>query len=366
MTFHKWRYYLLLSSIVSSLFSHTNGAQHSTENNATIEDLQLHQIVSIRESLLPQEMLESDVVELLQDTVLASDAELPARIAALALICERSQLPELDRCIESIQTLVVRWRGSKTLLQTDYSSIPVIVNNFLMNSVNWLWDRIEDHDSLFELYFQIYKTLGNRYSYIRLACCKQISDSPEDLATKQEYLVRFIRERTGNPAPKTFHKLVNEEIVERLRTIAFEEPVGPRGYNVGAIDLLAEYGDQQTADQLRKWASLRGFEKSAIERPGGYVWMIEGQHDPKILLQHIKSDEWINHQTRKWAVEKCIKVGVSTESIRAALLEHRKAAGRDNRLWNDLRRLKVFARNAGILDKDDLADVVEQNKRPTP
>ena len=93
--------------------------------------------------------------------------------------------------------------------------------------------------------------------------------------------------------------------------------------------------------------------------------MIESQHNPDILLDHIRSDQWVDHRTRLWAVEKAIALGVDRNKLRSALLDHARHASADTRLNADVARLGRLAADRGILKSGELSLAVGKQKGRT-
>ena len=198
------------------------------------------------------------------------------------------------------------------------------------------------------------------YGHIRAACFERIADSPAPLPVRQDYMLRVVKMLARDRCPQPFVSLVNADVLEPLRKIAFEGPLGPKGYNSAALELLAEYGDLQTVERVRGWATERGEDPSSLGRVGGYIWMIESQHKPSMLLDHIRSNQWVNHQTRPWALRRAIQLGVSHADLRGAILDHARGVDKDERLRTDIVVLKRIALENGVITADDLSGFDER------
>ena|GEM_PF-3628123 len=314
----------------------------------------LEAIAALRRSLRESETLDDEVAAALLAVVSDRDANTLVRKAALGLTCERASNEATGLVLQTVQALLERQRMVRDGNDSEFYSITPVLHEFVSTGASQLATRLESQAPLLDLFIAILSEPKIPHGHIRQPCFERIADNPAPLPVRQRYMLEVVKALAGNRAPPAFVGLINDDVVGSLRSIAFDGPLGSQGYNAAALDLLADYGDRETAERFRQWAGERGIDEAAVTRVGGYVWMIEAQHHPDMLLSHIRSDEWINHQTRPWALERAIRLGVDKGKLRTALLEHARRAEDDKRLHYDMARLREIALKNGIVDPSDL------------
>ena len=310
----------------------------------------LEAIEVLRESLSDRQSLDRGISAILLSIVRDTQSNARVRVVILNLLCERADRHSAEQIFGLMDSLIDRLRNVAGHHDPEFYALPALMVAFLEKGAKSLAIHLEDPARLLELYDDILKGPREQFNeWMRAHCFERIADNPAPLSVRQRYMLRLLERISGQRGPETFIPLVTDDIVPRLREIAFDGPVGRYGYNVAAVDLLAEHGDLETARRLRSLAKEQGFDSEIVTRVGGYVWMIESQHAPDMLLDHIRSAEWVDHQTRLWALKHAIALKVYRGELRAALLEHARHLSSDTRLQGDARRLKKLAVQRGIL-----------------
>lgn len=125
----------------------------------------------------------------------------------------------------------------------------------------------------------------------------------------------------GGLAPEGFFDLLDDSIIARVRDATFEGlEEGGEIANPVPFELLADYGDEETAERLRAWGHALGYTDKQIGRVGGFVWKVDAHHSPEMLLAYLRTDEWYDYASRLWALKKAIKLDVDRAVLRTALL----------------------------------------------
>ena len=175
-------------------------------------------------------------------------------------------------------------------------------------------------------------------------------------------MLRLVEGMANGPGPEAFRILVDADVTERLRRIAFEDTSRFYGYNAAAMGLLAEFGDLEAGRLIRVWALEHGYDEATVTRVGGYVWQIESQHKPDMLLDHIRRSEqpkidrdWVMlARHRLWALKKAIHLHVDRGELRSALLEHFRQVGSKRIVDSTEEALSNLAVESGIVKPEDL------------
>lgn len=204
--------------------------------------------------------------------------------------------------------------------------------------------------------------LGMLYSI-----ASRIADNPGALPLRQDSAYRLIESAPGRHASEPLFALMDAEFAERLRRILLVRTETGMRLNHGALDMLANYGDPDTARQLKEWIELqpnRGELWNRYGVVGAHIWMIEAQQNPPMLLDYLRSAEWIDYSSRLWALSKAVKLGIDKAEIRAAVLQHSTHVNEDDRLRPTMRHLKKLAIQEGALRPDDLPDVELPSEDP--
>jgi hypothetical protein len=260
--------------------------------------------------------------------------------------------------------LVDKLRNVRDHHDNEYYVLPALLRGFLEEDAQLLASRLEDPARLLDLYLDILGEPRERFNeWARPLCFDRIAENPAPLPIRQRYMLRILEEYAENYGPEAFVPLVTGEVVPRLREIAFNKPIGTKDYHASALYLLAEYGDLETARRLRERWKEQGVDEALINRAGGYVWMIESQHHPDMLLDHIRSGEWIDYNTRVWALRRAVALNLDKSKLRDALLEHAGRVDSDPRLRASVEELSKLAVQNGILKPGELLTAVEENSK---
>jgi len=288
--------------------------------------------------------------------LLAPESNSSLRREAVKVLFDLSEPGHFDEVLAAIDKLVARY---ETLSQgtNDWIAVSHIIRVFLESAPKRVM-TLQQTAQAFDLYVAVLKGGLAQWPNMRARCYSAIANCNADLHARQDCAIRAVRLAPTKSDLFAFQSLLDKRMVELLRSVAFSPPVYPvDGYNVAAVALLAEYGDLPTAIKLRQLGAQRGLNKDSVEAPGGYVWQIEGQHDPQIFVRFLRSHEWVDYESRVWALRKCIKLGVPQSELCAALEETRNAAAHDSRIKAELKYLKPVAQEAGILRPEDWPEV---------
>jgi hypothetical protein len=198
------------------------------------------------------------------------------------------------------------------------------LETFFREGAGHLALRIKNPRALLDLYVKIYEPKPLDW-FLWTSAGDRIADNPAPLAVRQEYMLRVLRKLPHSPVPATFDALFDERVAPALRDLAFEGWNGTTPGNQGAFGLLVECGDLETVKRLEQVYEDSPKVLEAQRAPGGAIWMIRAKHDPRLLLDHIRSTdpaslEWPS--SRLSALRLAIRHGVDRAAIREALLQH--------------------------------------------
>lgn len=169
----------------------------------------------------------------------------------------------------------------------------------------------------------------------------------------------------GGLAPEGFFDLLDDSIIARVRDATFEGlEEGGEIANPVPFELLADYGDEETAERLRAWGHALGYTDKQIGRVGGFVWKVDAHHSPEMLLAYLRTDEWYDYASRLWALKKAIKLDVDRAVLRTALLTHFSVVHTDDRLRPTAGALASLAIEQGILTASDVEGVDFSRETP--
>lgn len=193
---------------------------------------------------------------------------------------------------------------------------------------------------------------------VRAKAANQIAEGGAPLTVRQETMLAVLEQIPGGVAPEGFFELLDRSIIARIRDIAFEDlEHQDQLLHPVPFELLAHYGDKETAERLRAWGHARGYADEQISRVGGFVWKIDAHHSPEMLLAYLRTGEWYDYTSRLWALKKAIELDVDRAELRAALLTHFSVMDTDDRLRSTAGALAALAIEQGILTTSDVEGV---------
>ena len=146
-------------------------------------------------------------------------------------------------------------------------------------------------------------------------------------------------------------------MMDQLCEIAFQTTPKDKSPHMPAVDFLVELGDMASVPLLKERAAALGKMEQYTMTGDGMIWRIEAHHNPQMLLDFLRSDQWFGFNSRDWALEKAVAIGVPKEQIRSALIAH--AAHKDKNRWfkGELAGLKKQAIRLGVFHGDELPDI---------
>jgi len=315
----------------------------------------LQAISSLSQLLAAGARLGADVPRRLGSIVADPRAHGVVRVELIKLLCSHGSPEDAERVRVLITELIARLRALPDHHDPEYYALPGILQAFLEEGAQRLAPRLADPASLLDVYMNVLAGPRSRFNeWVQQPCFDRIVDNPAPLPVRQRYMLRVVETVSFYVYPEPFAKLVNQDVSAPLRKIAFEGAAGPNGYHPTAVALLAEYGDEETADRLMELGKQRGYLEADMTRVGGDVWRIRVHYDTQLLLDYIGSDQWIDWSTRAWAVQKALRLGVEKSKIREALLEYGSHASSNKRLGAEARDVLQIAVENGILMPGEL------------
>ncbi|HUU84880.1 MAG TPA: hypothetical protein VM243_15380 [Phycisphaerae bacterium] len=285
------------------------------------------------------------------------------RIATLDLLCRKVAPKRAANVAVSMRDLARRYsaeRQTGRMANTGREElflVPHLVRQFVASSVVELAQRLDDQSLLLDFYIEIVADPAFPYEDIRREAASRIADNPANKHVRKDYAYRAIRENPQWVAPGVFDELMDDAFADRLRPLLLTGEPGIRSFNYLALGLLSEYGDRDTARQLRQWIAAHEDPQEAARRVSEPLWKIDAQGNPQMLLDYIRSDKWDSYTRRVWALKTALRVGVPPEQIRMAILEHAPKALNHRGLKHSLQLLKREALLRGVLRPDDLPEV---------
>jgi hypothetical protein len=162
--------------------------------------------------------------------------------------------------------------------------------------------------------------------------------------------------------PVVFQMLSEESLppLRRILTTSSE-------FHFGAAAALAQLGDVTVVDYLqRRRKEFSPAASSGADQVGYFIWQIEVQQDTGSLVSFIASDADIAGKGRVWAILRTRQLGVRSNELRAAILEHARhvqprelvsASGEVHRYWPGLEEVKTTGVALGVMSETDLPHI---------
>lgn len=300
----------------------------------------------------------------LEQIVLDDEITTAARAIALKLPCEKAD----EKIASEIVSVITQWavdldQAQWTIEQgrdRRFSDKGLLLSKAVSDGLEGLLELSDDPRPILEL-FKIITTRSRCTRHTRDRCYQMMAHKrvPADLRTA--YAVEIIAHHTAHPSvSRDWLALMDRSFLPGLRKIV-RDSTDPEDFNYAAAAALADYGDSEILPDLKARRAALGTESPGLTRHlSDCIWRIEAQNPPRNLLEYIASDsQYLRIAIRMWTIRRALHLGVSKADIREAIL---KFAGRVEREPGPLMLLssiKKFARDLGILNSTDLADVPE-------
>lgn len=321
------------------------------------------------------------------------------RLAAFVAMCDngdRSQINSIAR------ELLPEWMSRVTKQQADFRSSRVAVPRLPAMFVSELFLRVarEPHkgwtDSPEHILTAIEHALagdalvlignGDGSSVRSFAdVLKAATHSPRQRSRVVEQV--FSRNPViGVGGDEQLIELLDDESIEKLRTLLVTHPSEPEKYPHATADALSHLGDEQSIAALRNTMDLysgmtsENLQISRFPRDSfvsGFrarIRRIELQHPPTRLLELVREPSdglWGATRDRLWAVRRATVLGVDKSLIRDAVLEYsgriisERINGRERKLvLGSLSHLKSECVAQGVLNPEDLPTVPDVQSYP--
>jgi hypothetical protein len=242
---------------------------------------------------------------------------------------------------------------------SEFYVLPGVLHVFLEEQARVVAARLENQTPLLELYLRILEGPQGTFFFMHQTCCARIVDNPADRRVRQRYMFQAVPHLVIGP-PEELFPLLDEQVMPELRRIAFAGAEETMGLHLPSLDLLVEYGDEETATLLTEHYRAQGKTEDTLHEPGGVLWKIRASRNPAMLLDQLRSADMSVQSVyaRVWSLGRAARLGVDKEVLRATLLEH---AGRlDLRVSRNrtaLARLKKTALETGVFHPDDLPEI---------
>lgn len=132
-------------------------------------------------------------------------------------------------------------------------------------------------------------------------------------------------------------------------------------FHYSAASAFAYHGDREIVPDLEAWRSkLRARSPNFEGYVKGYIWKIGVQHPPSKLLDYVGSGEEPKYEeSRIWAVNRAITLGLPKANIRDAILKYAESVtdvGKHGYRVG-LSGLKNAGLRLGVLREGDLPDI---------
>jgi hypothetical protein len=332
------------------------------------------EIQAIRDSLTNGAALDDAQGKRLLDILGNPQQGLLEREAALGLLCERAGKKGSDTVVALVHSLLTRLGNIRSPQDTEAYALPELLMAFFGEEAPKLAAQVGQQRTLLELYMDVLEGPRGAYWTLRAPACARIADNPAPLPVRQEYMLRVLATMPHLPAPEEFYTLFDANVAAAVRELAFAAPAGMATGNQAAFDLLVECGDLETTTRLEQWMATLGHDVAVLRQPGGSVWKIRAKHDPKLLLDHIRSTgpAFATNSSGPWALSRAIRNGEDRPLIREAVLEHFRNCelAHLKLLFWELSNMHRLTVQPGILTADDLAELRkrldEQADAPKP
>ena len=297
-----------------------------------------------------------------------TDDSLPysPRYRALYLACTSTE----EESAQAILNVIGAWlseleaTGIKTI-RTNTALVDKrnLVGAFLPVCASPIEKVLKDQRPLLRLLERI--TVSNVLPGSGIESFQAIAKNPAPLEVRREFLLSIIAQRRPFSFNDSLYPLFDPSTFPRLREIV-RTPPEPGKLNHLAVQILAHYGDREILPELRTWHT-RLLEQSPKQayRAEVAIWKIEVQEPPSKLLDYVATPGgWV---ARDWAVRRAAELGTSKHDIREAILTYaREGAPNGRARAPGLIELKRAGLELGILQEDDLPDVVVRSTGPTP
>jgi hypothetical protein len=295
----------------------------------------------------------------LMDVVANQRIHTTIRKNALAIICAKADSESAGLVVDRVRILAMRAEMKPSAPGMSRSGSDSLIGSFVRNGLPELERNMEDKRIALEFYKEVALGLDLDIPKIREDAVKRIVACDASRPLRQQCAFELMQAAPASVWHRELEPLMDQRFAERIRPLIIQKAESYAPFNWTAVALLARYGDRQTAATLREWVAGRADANVAEKMVRDYVWMIDAQHHTSMLVDYIRSDS--SRRTpapRTWALRKAFGIGVPHSELKAAVQEHAQKI--DNRSWMyvSIMELKDEAVKLGILDDNDLPDVL--------